>query len=577
MSELVVGETVFADESLSDYEALHAFFQVADERGHASPSVVVDEFGRVVSHPDYVDRMGVPHLRAGAWAFCRRPAAEALGLPSGTDWVRDHALSLMFYEGSPYRSVPHFYPQLYIQEFGSTQPRPMMPMCSAHPVAWSADGSRLCVMEERLGQVTDGTTVAKYVIWEYELTLGKRRRIAGFPNTIRLDLVELSYSPDGQWIHLCDWSLGRNLLIHCTDGLLIRLPFISPAASWNPRAGSSAMVVMSTNPDTGSLIVTDYDLHADNLTKRAEIRSLTGLPLAVRELSMSLDERAAVIAPVGVAGVDQLRRAGVQAAAVIDIDGRTIESILPIGFRTDGIQRRHTSPRWCDDRAAMRTTPTLIADHLLESGRPDGCAPDKPEIATDHLQRWLEILDEIHAAWHAGTMPTHRFAQEFAQHAISCFEADPVAATPLLNRLREFASRDATARKVVAWIRTGHRMWAPLSEPAQPADSGQPDSSLTVEAITTEEYTSAALNVLIAAECGPDRTCGPSTPRHLPPPRTEPQAVLGVAGSLHHTGPRPRQLRVRGKSCYDDSALERCRSRTDPVHSPARHSSDRSG
>ena len=71
--QLVVGESVLIGGSLSSYEALRAFFEVADERGHAAPSVVVNERGVPLTHPDYIDRMGTPHARAGAWAFCRQP------------------------------------------------------------------------------------------------------------------------------------------------------------------------------------------------------------------------------------------------------------------------------------------------------------------------------------------------------------------------------------------------------------------------------------------------------------------------------------------------------------------------
>jgi hypothetical protein len=114
MTLVVAGETALIDENASEYEQLRIFLAVADERAHPAPSVVVDERGTPITDPRYVDRMGAVHTKAGAWAFCRRPAAEALGLPAGTDWVRDHSSQLMFYQGSPYLPAPHLYPQLYV-------------------------------------------------------------------------------------------------------------------------------------------------------------------------------------------------------------------------------------------------------------------------------------------------------------------------------------------------------------------------------------------------------------------------------------------------------------------------------
>ena len=107
MPAVVIGESVLVDETLDDHEALRVFLEVAQERLHSAPSVVVDDSGRVLTDPRYVDRMGAVHPGAGAWAFCRRPAAEALGLPAGTDWVRDHAPYLTFMAGSPFLPAPH--------------------------------------------------------------------------------------------------------------------------------------------------------------------------------------------------------------------------------------------------------------------------------------------------------------------------------------------------------------------------------------------------------------------------------------------------------------------------------------
>ena len=64
--------------------------------------------------------------------------------------------------------------------------------------------------------------------------------------------------------------------------------------------------------------------------------------------------RALVTAPVGVPGLDQAERGGVQVAAVIDVDDESIEPVLPACFHTRSAQRRHTSPRWCEERAQGR-------------------------------------------------------------------------------------------------------------------------------------------------------------------------------------------------------------------------------
>lgn len=504
MAEFVVGESVFVAESLSEYEALRIFFRVADERGHGSPSVVVDDQGQVITHPDYSDRMGTVQIGAGAWAFCRRPSAEALGLPSGTDWIRAHCLHLMFSAGSPYRNTPHFYDQLYIQQFGSAEPQLMIPVCSAHPVAWSNEGSRICVLEERLGHLTDGTRIAKYVLWEYELALGHRKLVAGFPAAERLDFVELTYSLDSRWIHICEYASGRNLLVRAHDGLVVTLPVTSAAMAWNPGAGPDLMTVMTPDRGSGNLIVSDYDVSADKLTARAEIRSPTGLPLHVRELSMSIDGLALVIAPVGSPGVEQLQRGGVQVAAVIDLDEGTIEPALPVRFRTPHAQRRHHSPRWCEDRGAHPPLRTTVADHLLGVAAASDCEPDTPSIQQDHLERWLEILHGFESAWRAGAIPITRFAQDYAQTAISCSEIDAAATDEVLSRFRDHVGREPVARAVLRHIASGYRLGSPLAALTFAHDAGaagRDDSPVHAPSDSASEAAvTAALDRLISAE-----------------------------------------------------------------------------
>jgi hypothetical protein len=480
--QLVVGESVLIDETLSEYESLRVFFEVAGERGHSAPSIVVDERGAAVTHPDYVDRMGVAHLKAGAWAFCRRPAAEALGLPSGTDWIRDHCFHLMFTEGSPYLSRPYLHDQPYIQRFGDERPLPLAPICTAGPVAWNNEGSRICVMEERLGHVADNTGMAGHVLWEYQTHLGRRRRVAGFPASMKLAFNELSYSADDRWIHLCEGALGRNYLIRVADGLVVTLPFTFAAAAWNPRNGPSAMIVMIPDPDSGRLVIYDYDLAANVLEHRSDLESPTGLLLRVRELSMSADGRTALVsAPVGASGIEQGARGGVHVAAVIDIDDGSIEPVLPVRFRTRSAQRRHTSPRWCEERSKEGQASLVVAEQLLQHASVTTCDPDSPAIEQDLVGRWAKAIDGITTAWSRGRAPRTRFADECLQYALGCYQLDKKAAEATVSGLRQVAKRDPFARTVIRSVEVYRdRDWhpsAPLARMDPLQASGQPDEA----------------------------------------------------------------------------------------------------
>lgn len=448
--QLVVGESALVRESLSSYEALRVSFEVADERGHAAPSVVVNERGVPLTHPDYIDRMGTPHARAGAWAFCRRPAAEALGLPRGTDWVRERDLHLMFQGGSPYLTQPHLHDQVYIHRFGEDWPLPMAPVSSAGPVAWNNEGSRVCVVEVRLGHIADDTAMAGYLLWEYELLFGRRRLVAAFPASARLDFTQISYSCDDSWIHLCDWRQGRNFLIRVSDGLVVTLPVVSTAVDWNPRNGPNAMIVMTPDPSSGRLIIRDYDLATSTLEYRSDLESSTGLPLSVRELSLSSDGSLALVtAPVGVRGLDQAARGDVHVAAVIDIDEGSIEPVLPVAFRTRSAQRRHTSPRWCDERPREERHSVVVSEQLLSSATPGRCDDDSAEVVRDLVERWTEVIQGIAAAWTSGRMPPERFADEYLQFAITCYQFDEHAARQATASLRHQARTDPAARTVI--------------------------------------------------------------------------------------------------------------------------------
>ena len=507
---LVIGESVLTSESLDSYEALRVFFDVAGERGHSAPSVVVDERGVPLTHPDYVDRMGAAHISAGAWAFCRRPSAEALGLPSGTDWVRDHALHLMFQEGSPYLPEPHLHDQVYLQRFDADRPLPMAPVSSASPIAWNNEGSRMCSLEIRLGHITDNTGMAGYVLWEHEMSLGRRRRIAAFPATARMDFAQVSYSCDDSWIHLCEWVSGRNFLIRVADGLVVALPVASTAMNWNTRNGPSAMIAMTLDAPTGRLVIYDYDLATNTLQHRSDLASPTGLPLSVRELSMSADGYLALVtAPVGVPGLEQAERGGVHVAAVIDVDDGSIEPVLPVSFRTRSAQRRHTSPRWCEEQARNGSHHVAVADQLMMDASPAACDPDSAEVSQDLLRRWTEVLAGITAAWEVGRIPTARFADEYVQYAISCYELDEDAASQAVAALRQRARTDQAARTIIRALDSYRdRQWRPTAvlpvpEPSTPTGGTSPaEASITAAASTgvPEDVLTAALDRLIGAE-----------------------------------------------------------------------------
>lgn len=92
----------------------------------------------------------------------------------------------------------------------------------AGPVSFVPDGSRICFIEERLGHLADHNEMAKYLLWGYQLALGTRRLVAGFLASARLDFTEVTYGPDGRYIHLCDWVSGNNLLVRANDGLVGR-------------------------------------------------------------------------------------------------------------------------------------------------------------------------------------------------------------------------------------------------------------------------------------------------------------------------------------------------------------------
>ncbi|GGM47535.1 hypothetical protein GCM10007977_056430 [Dactylosporangium sucinum] len=498
MTDYCFGESVLTDESISDYESLRVFFDVADERGHLAPYVVVDQNGRPLTHRDYSDRMGATHPGAGLWALCRRPLAETFGLPEGTSWVQDHAIHLALGAGTPYPTEPFRYRQIYLQAYDSDQPQMVIPVCSAESVAFSPDGSRICVAEERLGADVYRPGGMKYLLWEYELGMGQRRLLASFPADDRLDMPEIEYSPDGRFVHLCS-QIGVNLLIRVDDGFAVRLPFRSTAVAFNPRAGINMMIAMMEDPSSGSVTVYDYDLAADESFGRCRLESATGLALRVRELAVSPDERALVTAPVGAVGYDQIQRGGVYVTAEVDLDDGTIEPVLPARFRTPHASRRHHSPRWCHPPAKVGRARVTPADRLMTGGAVRREPVNGPNAPADLLERWLPMLGAIEQAWRQGTMPTTTLAQEFAQYAMSCQEIDPAAAEVFLHRLEALARRRPEPRNVRFAITAGRRLWFATSpQPPTPApvveDPGPvpPAAHRLISASTPAEVAAAA-------------------------------------------------------------------------------------
>lgn len=218
-----------------------------------------------------------------------------------------------------------------------------------------------------------------------------------------------------------------------------------------------------------------------------------------------MDELGLVTAPIGTSAIDQLRRGGVHVATVIDIDAGKIHTVLPPSYQTPGAQRRHTSPRWCEDRAAYTPSQVRVADRLIEAGYALGCEPDGPTIASDDLRRWLESMDGVEAAWRARSIPRAMFAQDFAQLAISCEEIDPEATGKVLASVREQADRDPIPRAVLRWISNGHyRLGSPLdslpSPPGGEAAAAHAEPPPSAQASATDDAIEEALGGLVAAE-----------------------------------------------------------------------------
>ncbi|MCY1140099.1 hypothetical protein OWR29_19015 [Actinoplanes sp. Pm04-4] len=450
MTEFIVGESVLMDEPLSDYDAMRVFFELADERGHLAPSVIVDDEGQVLTHRDYSDRVGAVHEGAGAWAFCRQPLPEALGAAEGAGWVRQIAPHLLLQDSVPYPAEPVFNYQPYLQRFGSEAPVMLPPVANAAAIAFAPDGTRVCVLEERAR--------GGYAVHEYELGLGGQRLIATFPGGAGWFLTEVAYGPDGRWVLVTGG--GRACLIRVADGLVVPLPVGAEAAAWNPRQGPDALLLMSTDRVGGRLLVQDYDLATGEVHPRSTIESHDGRPLDVREMALSADERALVIAPVGAVGLDQAPRGGVWVAAVVELDRGTIDPVSAARFKTAQVSRRHGNPRWCE-RPVRVTGSTAPHPRLMERGwtRRDEQPPP--------VERWQPILDAVIRAWRSGTVPHGTLAQEFIQYALSVDNRDEA-----LRQLGDLSRGHAVPRLVRQRIDDGRRLWTPV--PADPAAVADP-------------------------------------------------------------------------------------------------------
>lgn len=505
--EFTIGESLLIDETLDSREALRTFLRAAEERGHPAPTVVIDEHGRPLTHPDYADRMGVFHARADAWAFCRRPRSEALGLVPGTDWIRDHAIHLAFEGGSPFLAAPHLYNQVALQEGADGAVVALPPVCAAGPVAWNNAGTKIAFMDERLGDLKHSPVMATHVLWEYDVVLGKTRRVAVFPKSIGLGDFDLSHSPADDWLLICNWSSGLNILVRIADGFVVQLPVRSPAVSWNPARGPQALLVMLPSEDPAGLRILDYDVATAEWTIRQIIASPSGQPMHVRELEVHPDGQLALaVAPGGVSALQQARRGGVMVASVIQLDAGSIEHLFTVPLRTPGAERRHTSPHW-SHRPQPSPGATQVAESLVRSGSFLSVAPDDQSVATDYTRRWAEAARGIDEAWASGRLAPARLVAEFAQfvHAIEMVDED--LAEQVTSAVRTRARLDPAARSAGRLIEATRRS-GQAKTPTRPADiPAQPQPA--VDELTAARVNDA-LGQLIAA---PNRDAVPDAAR----------------------------------------------------------------
>lgn len=486
MTEFIVGESIFIDESLSDYEAMRVFFDVANERGHLASSVVIDEDDNVLTHRDYSDDVGDTQSDAGIWAFSRRPLPETLGAMEGAGWVRQVAPHLLLAD-VPWPMAPLFRPQPYIQRFDSESPMMLPPLHSAGALAIAPGDARMCVLDERaLG--------AGHVLWEYELGLGTRRLVTTFPVDAHMTFTEPSYSRDGHWILLC--GSGRCRLVRVSDGLTIELPVHAEAAAWNPLNGPNALILMVTDRRSGTVAIQDYDLATNQARHRSTLQPHRGVPLDVRGLAVNADGQALVVAPVGATSVDQAARGGMWSVAIVDLERTTIDPVLPSSFTTPLASRRHRSPRWCN-RPAPFDGLTSPAASLLERG-----TIARTATGDDPVDEWSAALSSIVRAWQTGAAPTGSLAQELIQYALACGDL----AADTLKQLEPLSRHHPTAGGVRKRIRQGRRLWVPIAADApaviDPVPPDVPPSITTLITACSAADAAAAAQDLVDAASG---------------------------------------------------------------------------
>jgi hypothetical protein len=143
----------------------------------------------------------------------------------------------------------------------------------------------------------------------------------------------------------------------------------------------------------------------------------------------------------------------------------------------------------------------------LSSAVPGRCDDDSPELIQAILRRWTEVIEGIAAAWASGKMPPERFADEYLQHALSCYQLDECAAEHATASVRYKARTDPSARTVIraldSYRDSGWRPATvlPRSEPCPTAERPHKPSVASLAGPSVpEDILVTCLDRLIAAE-----------------------------------------------------------------------------
>jgi hypothetical protein len=119
------------------------------------------------------------------------------------------------------------------------------------------------------------------------------------------------------------------------------------------------------------------------------------------------------------------------------------------------------------------------------------------------------VLAGITTAWDTGRMPPTRFADEYVQHAISCYELDEDAASQALAALRQRARTDPFARTIIRAVDSYRdQRWRPTTVLPVPEASPLARGTVVTGASITapanprvpEDVLTVSLDRLIAAE-----------------------------------------------------------------------------